>query len=44
MPLETVEEVFTTADAILGRHLKRVPDGELGSRTNWVAWQYPLSQ
>ena len=42
VPLETVDEVFTTADAILGRHLKRVPDDELGSRTNWVAWQYPL--
>ncbi|MCH7737729.1 MAG: hypothetical protein IH872_10070 [Chloroflexi bacterium] len=42
MPLETVDDVFITADSISGRRLKRVPDGELGSRTNWVAWQYPL--
>lgn len=42
VPLGSVEEVFTTTDSILGRHLKRVPDGELGSRTNWVAWQYPI--
>jgi hypothetical protein len=40
--LDTVEEVFHTAGALLGRRLKRVPDGESGGRRLWISWQYPL--
>src|SRR5262245_463689 len=40
--LDTVEEVFRTAGALLGRRLRRVPDGEPGGRRLWAAWQYPL--
>ena len=28
--------------AVLGRRLRRVPDGEPGSRRLWISWQYPL--
>ena len=40
--LDTVEEVFHTAGTLLGRRLKRVPDGEPGGRRLWISWQYPL--
>jgi hypothetical protein len=40
--LDTVEEVFRTAGALLGRRLRRVPDGEPGGRRLWISWQYPL--
>ncbi|HVA14189.1 MAG TPA: hypothetical protein VNF99_13120 [Stellaceae bacterium] len=40
--LDSVEEVFRTAGALLGRRLKRVPDGEPGGRRLWISWQYPL--
>jgi methionine synthase II (cobalamin-independent) len=40
--LDTVEEVFRTAGTLLGRRLKRVPDGESGGRRHWIFWQYPL--
>jgi methionine synthase II (cobalamin-independent) len=40
--IDTVEEVFRTAGRLLGRRLKRVPDGEPGGRRLWAAWQYPL--
>ena len=40
--LDTVDEVFLTAGKLLGRHLKRVPDGEPGGRRLWTSWQYPL--
>jgi hypothetical protein len=40
--LDTVEEVFRTAGSLLGRRLKRVPDGEPGGRRLWISWQYPL--
>lgn len=39
---DTVEEVFRTVGATLGRRLSRVPDGEPGGRRLWAAWQYPL--
>ena len=42
IPLGNVEEVFRTTAAALGSHLKRLPDGELGARSNWIAWQYPI--
>src|SRR5580700_1931430 len=40
--LDTVEDVFRTVGPLLGRRLRRVPDGEPGSRRLWVSFQYPL--
>ena len=40
--LDSVEEVFRTAGALLGRRLRRIPDGEPGGRRLWISWQYPL--
>src|SRR6202034_3357998 len=40
--LDTVDEVFATVGKMLGPHLKRVPDGEVGGRRLWISWQYPL--
>jgi hypothetical protein len=40
--LDSVEEVFRTTGQLLGRRLKRVPDGEPGGRRLWISWQYPL--
>jgi hypothetical protein len=41
VPLESSEQVFRTAAATLGAHLERIPDGETGERTTWIAWQGP---
>jgi hypothetical protein len=40
--LDTVEDVFRTVGALLGPHLNRIPDGEVGGRKLWISWQYPL--
>jgi hypothetical protein len=40
--LDSVEEVFRTAGRVLGRRLRRVPDGEPGGRRMWISWQYPF--
>ena len=40
--LDSVEEVFRTAGSVLGRRLRRVPDGEPGGRRLWISWQYPF--
>lgn len=40
--LDSVEEVFGTVGSLLGKHLRRVPDGEVGPRRLWVTFQYPL--
>jgi methionine synthase II (cobalamin-independent) len=40
--LETVEDVFRTVGPLLGRRLRRIPDGEPGPRRLWVSFQYPL--
>jgi hypothetical protein len=40
--LDSVEEVFRTAGQLLGRRLRRIPDGEPGGRRLWISWQYPL--
>jgi hypothetical protein len=40
--LDTVDEVFSTVGKMLGRHLQRIPDGEVGGRRQWISWQYPL--
>jgi methionine synthase II (cobalamin-independent) len=38
--LPSVDEVFRTAGAILGPHLKRIPDGEPGARSGWITFNY----
>ena len=40
--LDTPDEVFATAGALLGPHLKRMPDGEPGGRRLWISWQIPV--
>ena len=40
--LDSVEDVFRVTGQLLGRRLKRVPDGEPGGRRLWISWQYPL--
>ena len=40
--LDTVDEVFSTVGRLLGPHLRRIPDGEVGGRRQWISWQYPL--
>jgi hypothetical protein len=40
VPLGSAEEVFRAVSATLGPYLARIPDGETGERTNWIAWQY----
>ena len=40
--LDTVDEVFATVGRLLGPHLRRIPDGEVGGRRQWISWQYPL--
>ena len=42
VPLANSEAVFREVMARLGSHLRRVPDGETGIRTNWIQWQFPL--
>lgn len=42
IPLGDVENVFTTVSSALGEHLERMPDGELGDRSIWIAWQYAV--
>ncbi len=34
VPLGDAEDVFRTANAILGGRLRRIPDGETGERTH----------
>lgn len=40
--LDSVDEVFQTVGETIGAHVKRCPDGEVGSRRLWVSYQYPL--
>ncbi len=42
VPLASAEEVFRLAADVLGRHLRRIPDGETGPRSDWIVWQYPV--
>ena len=39
IPLDSPEQVFRTASEALGKHLRRIPDGETGGREQWVGWQ-----
>jgi hypothetical protein len=40
--LDTVDDVFHTVGSMLGRRLRRIPDGEPGPRRLWTSFQYPL--
>lgn len=42
VPLENAASVYAMAGSVLGEHLRRIPDGETGERTNWVRWQFPV--
>lgn len=44
VPLADASAVFRLAGAKLGRHLRRIPDGETGERKNWIAWQLNVFQ
>jgi hypothetical protein len=39
IPLNSSEEVFCSICDALGNHVKRIPDGETGERTNWIFFQ-----
>ncbi len=41
VPLADAEEVFRRSAKVLGARLRRIPDGETGERSDWIAWQYP---
>jgi hypothetical protein len=41
VPLGNAREVFQTVSAALGAHLKRIPDGETGERSDWITWLEP---
>jgi hypothetical protein len=40
--LDGPRQVFATAGRLLGRRLKRIPDGEPGARIGWVQFQWPV--
>jgi hypothetical protein len=40
--LDSSKEVFSTIGELLGDRVKRVPDGEIGSRRLWISYQYPF--
>lgn len=42
VPLASSDSVFRTTSAALGRHLRRMPDGETGVRTYWMVFQLAL--
>lgn len=41
VPLANARDVFTGMSAALGPHLKRIPDGETGERSDWITWLEP---
>jgi hypothetical protein len=38
LPLDTAEQVFGTVSAHLSKHVRRIPDGETGPRSQWIGW------
>ena len=42
VPLANATEVFATVSAALGPHLLRIPDGETGERSDWIAHLEPI--
>ncbi|MDI1484947.1 MAG: hypothetical protein OHK93_000081 [Ramalina farinacea] len=41
-PLESASNFFSTAIAALPSRLQQIPDGEVGFRNNFIAWQHPV--
>jgi hypothetical protein len=41
VPLPNAASVFATVGAALGERLARIPDGETGSRLDWITWLEP---
>src|SRR6187200_3654395 len=41
VPLHNAREVFATVSGVLGSRLKRIPDGEIGERSDWITWLEP---
>lgn len=39
VPLASANDVFDAAASFLGEGIKRIPDGETGSRLQWIVWQ-----
>ena len=39
VPFDDSGAVFRCVCAALGERITRLPDGETGERTNWIAWQ-----
>jgi SAM-dependent methyltransferase len=42
VPLSEVEAVFAVTAGALGDRVRRLPDGEPGTRADWILWQYPV--
>ena len=42
IPLSTPDEVFAEVAAAFADRIERIPDGETGSRSDWIVWQYPV--
>ena len=42
VPMASSEAVFSKTSAVLGRRLKRIPDGETGKRLDWITWLEPV--
>ncbi len=42
VPLSDAREVFTVVARELGPHLRRIPDGETGERSDWITWLEPV--
>jgi hypothetical protein len=40
--LDTVNEVFSTVGRMIGPSLRRLPDGEVAGRRQWIQYQFPL--
>jgi hypothetical protein len=41
IPLRDAGDVFRTVGGLLGPRLPRIPDGETGERSHWLAWLEP---
>ncbi|MEE2746205.1 MAG: hypothetical protein VX617_04915 [Pseudomonadota bacterium] len=39
-PVESAEEMFQLSIKHLGKHIKRMPDGEFGERDTWIRFQH----
>ena len=42
VPMANAAEVFETVGAALGPRIKRLPDGETGTRGDWITWLEPV--